>query len=175
MNYLGDSNPEFAGGYGTTFRWKDLTISAQFHYRTGFQIVNTVAMDTEGMVDKRNQSKATLHRWTYQGQDEPGLLPRAYMNHPTNNLGSSRYVEDGDFMRLNNVSIRYTFPAKVVMRLRINSFDLALTGRKLLTLTRYSGQDPEIPQVGSDPFWFGTDRANTPPPRAYTISMLIGF
>jgi len=173
--YLGDSNPEFMGGFGSSFTWKDLMISAQFHFRTGFDIVNTVAMDTEGMLDRRNQSKAVLQRWTYQGQDEPGLLPRAYMNHPANNLGSSRYVEAGDFIRLNNVSIRYSLPKDVCRYLRVSGFDIAVTMRKLLTITRYTGQDPEVPQVGDDPFWFGTDKANTPPPRAFTISMLLEF
>jgi len=173
--YLGDSNPEFSGGFGTSIVWKDLMVSAQFHFRTGFDIVNTVAMDTEGMLDKRNQSKAVLQRWTYQGQEEDGLLPRAYMDHPANNLGSSRYVEAGDFLRLNNVSIRYGLPKSVCKYLKLSSIDIAVTMRKLLTFTRYTGQDPEVPQVGDDPFWFGTDRANTPPPRAFTMSMVIEF
>jgi TonB-linked SusC/RagA family outer membrane protein len=175
VEYLGDSNPDFMGGFGGSFRWRQFYISTQFHFRIGYQIVNMVALSTEGMRDRNNQSKAVLYRWTYQGQDFPGMLPRAYMNHPANNLGSDRYVEDGDFLRMNNLSIQYTLSKKLCKQLRIRSLDIGLTMRKVLTFTQYSGQDPEVPQVGTDPFWFGTDKARTPPPRAYTLSFALAF
>ena len=173
--YLGDSNPDFIGGFGSVVNWKQFRASFQFHYRTGFQIVNEVAMDTEGMLDRNNQSKAVLNRWRIQGQDEPGMIPRAYMDHPANNLGSDRYVENGDFLRLNNVTVSYTVPRTIASRLKVRSLDMAFTMRKILTLTNYTGQDPEIPQVGDDPFWFGTDNARTPIPMSYVFSVSLGF
>lgn len=173
--YLGDSNPALFGGFGGGVNWKDFSMNFQFLYRTGYQIVNEVAMDTEGMLDKNNQSKAVLHRWRVEGQDEEDMLPRAYLGHPANNLGSDRYVENGDFIRLNNLSFRYRMDRNLVKKLGLNSMDIALTMRKLLTFTRYSGQDPEIPQDSSDPFWFGTDQARTPTPKFYTLSFSIGF
>lgn len=173
--YLGDSNPDFFGGFGGGINWKNFRMSFQFLYRAGFQIVNEVAMDTEGMLDKNNQSKAVLYRWRVEGQNEENMLPRAYLGHPANNLGSDRYVEDGDFIRLNNLSFKYSMDRDLVRKLGLNSLDIALSMRKLLTLTGYSGQDPEIPQDSSDPFWFGTDRARTPVPKFYTLSFAIGF
>jgi len=175
VGYLGDSNPKLMGGFGASFTWKQFLLSAQFLYRTGFQIVNSIAIQTEGMRDKNNQSKAVLHRWTYQGQDEPGMLPRAYMLHPANNLGSDRYVENGDFMRLNHLTLRYALRKDLCRRLRITSLDLAITMRKLFTITNYSGQDPEIAQISDDPFWIGVDRARTPPPKSFMLSLAIGF
>jgi hypothetical protein len=118
---------------------------------------------------------AVLHRWRAQGQDEPGMLPRAYLDHPANNLGSDRYVESGDFLRLVNLTFSYNLPKEICRRLRINSLDIAVTMRRIFTLTNYSGQDPEIPQRIEDPFWFGTDKATTPPPKAYTLSIGLGF
>ena len=173
--YLGDSNPKVMGGFGTAFSWKQFFISAQFLYRMGFQIVNMVAVDTEGMDDRNNQSKAVLHRWTYQGQDEPGMLPRAYYQHQANNLGSDRYVEDGDFLRLNHLTLRYSLRRELCQRLKIKSFDVAVTMRKLLTFTNYSGADPEVAQISDDPFWIGADRARTPPPKSFMLSIAIGF
>ncbi|MFC2079995.1 SusC/RagA family TonB-linked outer membrane protein [Bacteroidota bacterium] len=173
--YLGDSNPDFFGGLGGGINYKDFRFSFQFLYRLGFQIVNEVAMNTEGMLNKNNQSKAVLHRWRVEGQDEEGMLPRAYLDHPANNLGSDRYVEDGDFVKLNNLSLRYRLNKKYSKRFHITSMDVALTMRKILTFTNYSGQNPEIPQNTSDPFWFGTDNARTPTPQAYTLSFSIGF
>jgi TonB-linked SusC/RagA family outer membrane protein len=173
--YLGDSNPSTMGGFGTAITWKQFYLSAQFQYRTGFQIVNRVALNAEGMRNKNNQSKAVLHRWTYQGQDFPGMLPRAYMWHPANNLGSDRYVEDGDFLRLNYLTLSYALPREICQRLNINALDIALTMRKLLTITNYSGQDPEVPQISDDPFWIGADNARTPPSKAFTLSVALGF
>jgi hypothetical protein len=69
------------------------------------------------------------------------------MDHPANNLGSNRYVERGDFLRLVNLTFSYNLPKALCRRLRINSLDIGLTMRRIITLTGYSGQDPEIPQL----------------------------
>ncbi len=173
--YIGDSSPEFTGGFGGNVNYKRLSASVFFHYRMGFDIVNRIAIETQGMNNRNNQSKAVLHRWRRQGQDEPDMLPRAYMDHPANNLGSDRYVERGDFLRLNNVNLRYSLKPEIVERLHLNSFEIAFIMRKILTFTNYTGQDPEIGAVGDDPFWMGEDRARTPVPKIYAISFSLGF
>jgi hypothetical protein len=103
------------------------------------------------------------------------MLPRAYLAHPCNNLGSDRYVESGDFMRMVNMTVSYGLPKTIVKSLRLRSMDLALTMRRVITLTNYSGQDPEISQDVEDPFWFGTDKARTPPPKEFTLSIAVSF
>ncbi len=173
--YLGDSNPNLIGGFGTLVKYKNFDFSANFHYRLGFDIINGVAIQTEGMNNRNNQSKAVLSRWRVQGQDEEGMLPRAYMNHPANNLGSDRYVEKGDFVRLNSMKIGYELSKNACNRIGIRRANLALSGRKLITFTNYSGQDPEIGQDASNPFWMGVDNARTPPPKVYTFSLAVGF
>jgi TonB-linked SusC/RagA family outer membrane protein len=173
--YIGDSNPDFIGGFGSAVRIRNFDISCSFHYRLGFDIVNDVAIKTEGMNDRHNQSKAVLSRWRVQGQDEPGILPRAYLNHPANNLGSDRYVEKGDYLRLLNVMIGYRAGQSLCNKLKVRTLSIAMSARKLLTFTRYSGQDPEVGQDASDPFWIGVDKANTPPPRIITFTVSVGF
>ncbi|MFA9388211.1 MAG: SusC/RagA family TonB-linked outer membrane protein [Prolixibacteraceae bacterium] len=172
---IGDSNPNYTGGFGTSFKYKDLDIALGFHYRVGFDIINGIAIETEGMNNKNNQSKAVLSRWRIQGQDEPNMLPRAYENHPANNLGSDRYVEKGDFLRLNNIKVGYKVPQEICSALHLSRINLAFSARKLLTLTQYSGQDPEISQDASDPFWIGVDKARTPPSKMFTASLSIFF
>lgn len=188
--YIGDSNPDFIGGFGTSLRYKQFDISFQFHYRVGFDIINMTALQTEGMgstynfkvgntnyVDngRNNQSKAVLNRWRVQGQNEVGMLPRAYMDSPANLLGSDRFVERGDFMRLNNVNLKYQLSPAMCTKLNLQSASVSLSARKLYTLTNYSGQDPEVSQDASDPFWIGADNANTPPPKMVTLSFSVGF
>lgn len=175
VTYLGDSNPNFIGGFGSRLKWKNWDVSFDFHYRLGFDIVNGIAIQTQGMNNRDNQSKAVLNRWRIQGQNDKGLLPKAYMNHPANNLGSDRYVEKGDYLRLNNVKLSYMFSPELCRKLGVRKANLAVSARKLYTWTKYSGQDPEVGQNASDPFWIGADYARTPPPRIITFSIGVGF
>jgi TonB-linked SusC/RagA family outer membrane protein len=173
--YIGDSNPNFIGGFGTAIKYKNWDLSCGFHYRLGFDIINGVAIETEGMNNRNNQSKAVLSRWRVQGQDEKGMLPRAYLNHPANNLGSDRYVEKGDYLRLLNVMLGFRLPQSLCDKMNIRTMTLSLSARKLATITNYSGQDPEVSQDASNPFWIGVDYAKTPPSRMVTFTASIGF
>lgn len=175
VTYIGDSNPNFIGGFGSTLKWKNWDFSLAFHYRLGFDIINGIAIQTQGMNNRDNQSKAVLNRWRVQGQQEEGLLPKAYMNHPANNLGSDRYVEQGDYLRLNNVKLSYMFGKELCRKLGVRKANVAISARKLYTWTKYTGQDPEVGQDASDPFWIGVDYARTPPPQVITFSVGVGF
>ena len=172
---IGDANPDFIGGFGMSLKYKNFNFSTNFHYRLGFDIINLIALQTEGMNDRNNQSKATLWRWRIQGQNNEGMLPRAYMNHPANNLGSDRYVERGDYMRLNNMKIAYRFNKDLCRKIGVEKASIAISGRKLMTFTNYSGQDPEIGMDATEPFWIGVDKARTPPPKIFTFTISVGF
>ena len=173
--YLGDSNPDFAGGFGFNVKYKRLQINGQFLYRYGYQIVNDVALTAESMSNKDNQSKAVLNRWRVSGQDFENIIPRAYVGHPANNLGSDRYVEDASFLRLNNVSLNYTFGPTVLKSLHLTSLQVGFQARKLMTFTNYTGQDPEVQLKKEDALWFGKDSGDVPPPIVTAININIGF
>jgi len=172
---IGDSNPDFYGGFGTSIKYKNFNISASFQYRIGFDIINGIAIKTEGMNDKNNQSKAVLSRWRVQGHNEPGILPRAYMNHPANNLGSDRYVERGDYLRFSDLKFSYKLDNKQCSKLGIRQGSVTLGARKFFTITNYSGQDPEVSMDASKPFWIGVDNAQTPPPQVFTLTFGVGL
>jgi TonB-linked SusC/RagA family outer membrane protein len=173
--YLGDSNPDFAGGFGSNISYKGFQLNAQFLYRYGYQIVNEVALKSESMSNKDNQSTAVLNRWRVSGDDFPNMIPRAYQGHPANNLGSDRYVEDASFLRLNNVSLNYTFPARLIKPLNIRSLQVGIQARKLFTITNYTGQDPEVQMKREDALWFGKDTGGVPPPIITAFNIAIGF
>ena len=173
--YLGDSNPEFAGGFGTNVRYKGFQFSAQFLYRYGYKIVNQVALNAESMSNKDNQSTAVLHRWRVSGDDFPNMIPRAYQGHPANNLGSDRYVEDASFLRLNNVSLNYNFPSRWVKSMYLRNLRVGVQARKLMTFTGYTGQDPEVRMRREDALWFGKDTGTVPPPIIIAFNIAVGF
>jgi TonB-linked SusC/RagA family outer membrane protein len=173
--YLGDSNPRYTGGFGLNVSYRQFSVSSQFMYKVGFDIVNEIAMFTEGMNNRDNQSTAVLRRWRNEGDDYPGMLPRAYFGHPANNLGSDRYVEKGDFLKLNALSGSYRLKRETARRIGVEGIELGFNMRKIWTLTRYSGQDPEIPQRMQNPFWFGKDDGQTPTPRFYNLFINLRF
>lgn len=173
--YLGSSNPDFAGGFGVNVKYGQLSLNAQFLYRIGYQIVNRAALNSESMSNKNNQSVATMRRWRKSGDDFSGMLPRAYYQHPANNLGSDRYVENGNFLKLNNVALNYSFKPTSLKRYGLKSMKMGLQARKLLTFTNYSGQDPEIRLNMSNPLWFGVDNGRTPPSIICAFNLAIGF
>ena len=173
--YLGDANPKFEGGFGVQFTYKKaFKARFDFHGRYGFEIVNLIASETQGMSGRDNQSAAVLKRWRKPGDEFEGILPRAYYNHPANYLGSDRFVEDGSYLRLNNMTLEYSFPARFAGKLGLERFDVSWSMRKIYTWTNYTGQDPEI-RRSADPFWMGADEGRTPVPMRNTLSIVANF
>ncbi len=173
--YLGSSNPDFAGGFGCNIKYKQFSLNAQFLYRAGYQIVNEASLNSESMSTKDNQSVAVMRRWRKSGDNFSDMLPRAYYQHPANNLGSDRYVEDGDFLKLNNVTLNYSFKPNAIKKYGLRTLKMGLQARKLFTITDYSGQDPEIKLSMDDPLWFGVDNGRTPPSIICAFNLAIGF
>jgi TonB-linked SusC/RagA family outer membrane protein len=173
--YLGDANPKIFGGFGGSVEYKSLTFKFTFFSRYKFDIANVAALDTEAMNSTDNQSKAVLYRKRFEGDNLPGVIPRAYWDNKYNSLGSDRYIEDGSFLRLNNVTIAWRVPKSLCAKLGIRSATMNLNGRKLMTWTNYSGQDPEIAPVGGNAFYIGADNSKTPVPKVFSFSLNVGF
>ena len=169
---LGDSNPRFIGGFGAKITWKNLTLTNFFHYRLGQDIVNRTKMNNENMYYRNNQSVSVLNRWRRQGDVTD--IPRALYNQGYNWLGSDRFVEDGSFVRFKSVSISYNF-RELASKIKINEFKLYFMVYNLFTWTNYTGVDPEVPMLSNDPFFIGEDKADTPAPQSYMLSVNIKF
>ncbi|TKG96986.1 TonB-dependent receptor [Puteibacter caeruleilacunae] len=164
--YLGNVNPILTGGFGPSLRYKNFSFRMYFHYRIGQKIINRTRIDTENMRGTDNQSKAVLHRWRKEG--DVTEVPQALFGLGFNTLGSSRFVEDGGFVRLKNLTVGYDLPKNITSKLKLNKCKLFLTGYDLFTWTDYSGQDPE---VGID----GIDRSYTPRPIRFSGGLNIEF
>lgn len=168
--YLGNSNPKFDGGFGATLRWKRLTLNMFFNYRVGGKIINYGRMDAENMYSTNNQSIATNWRWRKDG--DMTEIPRALYQYGYNYLGSDRFVEDGSFLRFKQLTLSYSFDPKMLKKAHLNTLNLSLTLNNLLTVTKYTGADPEI---SPNNIGVSEDKNRTPRSRYFTFGLTVGI
>ncbi len=147
--YIGNPNPDFIFALNNTFSYKgfDLNIFLQGVY--GNDIYNANRIGNEGMAVAYNQSKATLNRWN--GEGTSNSMPRAVFNDPNKNIRpSDRFIEDGSYLRVKNITLGYTLPSSLSKKLKMTKTRLYISGANLFTLTNYSGFDPEVGTSGID-------------------------
>jgi TonB-linked SusC/RagA family outer membrane protein len=170
--YLGNAMPLFTSGAGIDVRYKAFSLTTFFHGRLGQKVVNRARIDTENMRGTDNQSTAVLSRWRHEGDQTD--IPRALYNEGYNTLGSDRFVEDASFVRLKQLSLRYSLPKPFINRFNISRFDVFCTMQDLFTWTNYSGQDPEV-SLSSNVYMLSEDKASTPRPRRFAFGILANF
>ena len=168
--YLGNSNPLFSGGFGPTFRYKNLSCTMTFNYRYGNKIVNTARMLNENMYSMNNQSTVVNWRWRKDG--DVTAIPRALYNYGYNWLGSDRFVEDGSFLRFKYLTFNYSIVRNLVKRFGLDKMNLYLTFENIFVLTKYTGVDPE---VGYGSFGISEDKGQTPRAKNLTLGVTIGL
>lgn len=173
--YLGNANPLFTGGFGSRVSYKGFTFNTFFYFRYGNDIINRTRMYGEAMHNYDNQLASTLRRWRKPGDETD--IPRALMGKGYNYVGSSRFVEDGSFLRLKYITATYRFPKKFVQKIGFKSMRLSTTVNNLLTFTNYTGQDPEISINSSDGtiYTVGYDDSKTPRSKDFTFILAIEF
>ncbi|MFN3773611.1 SusC/RagA family TonB-linked outer membrane protein [Cloacibacterium normanense] len=163
---IGNPNPKFTFSLNNTFNYKnfDLTIFLQGSY--GNDIFNANRMYTEAMSIIQNQSTAVLGRWT--GEGTSNNIPRAIYGDPNQNSRvSDRYIEDGSYLKIKNINLSYTLP-KDVFGQNFNSVKIFVSAQNLVTWTKYSGFDPEVPVNG-------IDNGTYPITRTVSLGLNIGF
>ena len=170
--YLGSSYPTVTGGGSLVLNYKSWQLRTSLHFRLGHHIINMVRHDLENMNSGNNQSKNVLRRWRYEGDDTD--VPRALWGVNYNSMGSSKYVEDGSFLKVKDITLSYRLPQKVCSRLGFTNAMLSLTSYNLFTLTGYSGQDPEV-GVGAGAYGLAMDSSRTPPSRRIAFSLSFSF
>lgn len=141
---IGNAQPKFYGGLTNRFSYKGFDLSVFFHFMYGNKVLNftnTTLVNT-GEDIENNQSVIALRRWKKEGDITD--VPRYEMGNTYNNYHSSRFLEDGSFLRLKNVALGYNLPAHWLGKIRLQSARVFVSGTNLWTLTRYSGVDPEV-------------------------------
>ncbi|UKT64212.1 SusC/RagA family TonB-linked outer membrane protein [Pedobacter mucosus] len=171
--YLGNSNPNYTGGFGTGITINgNIRFGANFSYRTGYQIINGTKITTTSMYGFNNQSTAVLRRWKSEGDITD--MPRATYATGYNFLGSDRYVEDGSYLRLRSITLKYDFGKSLMKRLGMKGLSANLMMENVLTFTKYTGQDPEVP-VKLTAYSTVVDNSTTPPIKTVTLGLTANF
>lgn len=168
--YLGNSLPKLQGGFSLTAQYGNWKMVARFTYRWGNKILNAARMGLESMYGTDNQCASVNYRWRKDGDVTD--LPRALYNAGYNYEVSSRFVEDGAFLRFQNLQISYSFPKKQIKKWGLNSLSAYVTMNNLFCWTKYTGIDPEVAASTYAP---AIDTSNTPRAKSVTASLSFGF
>jgi len=137
---IGSSIPDFSGGVFNAFSYKRWTLSTFIQFVYGNEVFNYVRYKNESMTGLANQSQNVLNRWQYEGQQTD--VPRALMDDRTGNSSfSTRWIEDGSYLRLKNISISYKIPEKFFF---LNNAEFYISANNIFSLNKYLGYDPEF-------------------------------
>lgn len=161
---VGSYETPYFGGFGSTITYKGISLTGLFSYVIGNQIFNNDRTNVENPAYIFDNLSADLtSEWRTPGQVTQ--IPR-----PGNQFrsGTTRFVEDGDFLRLRNVMLSYTVPTKLIKKAGIRTVRVFAQGQNLLTFTRFRGFDPEI-SVGN------LSGAQYPALRTITFGIHVGF
>lgn len=171
---IGNPNPDFTFGFTNTLTYKRFDLSIFFQGSYGNDIFNSTRIDLEGMFDSKNQSTAVLNRWTPENRNTN--IPRAIGGGNVYNVqNSTRFVEDGSYIRLKAITLRYNVNAERLEKIGVRNLSVYATGQNLLTFTKYSGFDPEVNAFGNSPVALGVDYGTYPQAITVTFGVNVEF
>ncbi len=167
---IGSSMPESYGGISNTFTYKRWALNAFVQFTSGNEVFNYLRYTNENMIDLSNQSTKILDRWQYDGQQTE--IPRALFGDIIGNSDfSTRWIEDGSYLRLKNVSLSYTIPNEFMV---FKNAQFYISGSNLFTISNYLGYDPEFAFSNSH-ITQGIDYGLTPQARRFVIGVKLGL
>jgi TonB-linked SusC/RagA family outer membrane protein len=146
---IGNPNPKFIYALNNSFAYKQVDLSVVLQGTYGNDIFNANNITLEAMSGANNQITNVLSRW--EGPGTSNSMPRAVFGDPNGNAqNSDRYIENGSYLRIRNVTLGYTLPNELAHRIRFSSVRIYAAAQNLYTFTRYTGVDPEVGLTGID-------------------------
>ena len=172
---LGNGLPKYTFGFNFSLAWKGFDLSANFTGAAGFQIAQSYRDPNSSQA---NYSRRILKRWTGEGTSNE--IPRVTYGDVGNWLFSDLYLQDGDYIRLQNLTMGYDFK-KLISWKGLSKMRLYFQVQNLFTLTKYDGMDPEIGSFNgtdgnsSDSWVSGVDMGYYPHPRTFIVGLNLAF
>ncbi|WP_431217961.1 SusC/RagA family TonB-linked outer membrane protein [Puia sp. P3] len=183
--YLGKALPTGFGGFGNNLSYRNFTLDVLIEYAFGNKVFNGNRYEADGMYDLTNQFTSVLRRWRKPGDVTDMPLARLGENSSNqasnpfengNNNVSSRYVENGSFARLRNVTLAYDLTKfNIVRTLGLKNLRVYASGENLVTITKYKGYSPDLNTGGTSPNTQGLDFGVYPLARTITFGLNVGF
>ena len=174
MTIIGNPNPKFTYGMTNTLAYKNFDFGVFVQGSYGGDIFNYSRRYTEGLNSLfYNQTTAVLDRFT--PANATGSLPRFNPWHSSNTRISDRFVEDGSYLRIQNISLGYNLPKSVIRKAKMSSLKIYVSAQNLHTFTNYSGVDPEVGAYNSSIRFMNVDNGHYPNPRTFTAGANIEF
>ncbi|MFD1768677.1 SusC/RagA family TonB-linked outer membrane protein [Sphingobacterium suaedae] len=167
---IGNPNPDLFGGFNNTITYKNWRFGTLFTFSLGNDIYNYTRAQLESGSSFYNQTELLQNRWRAEGQLTN--VPKASFNDPMGNARfSDRWIEDGSYLRLRQVSVEYGLPVnkKIIKYVRFYG-----TANNLLTFSNYLGYDPEFAQTG-DIFHQGIDVTLEPQFKSFQLGLRLGL
>lgn len=191
QTFIGNPEPKFTWGFGNTFSYKGFDLTVQFSGSYGNKVLNygrrtlEVSGSTSNLlttvldyarVEKIDPNGPEDYR-NYYVVNTSSIQPRLYTSSGKNRNDrvSDAYVEDGSYIRLQNISLSYTFPKAWLKKLYINNLKLYCNLQNLYTWTDYKGYDPEVGSLWGNALMNGIDYGRYPSPRIYTFGLNVTF
>lgn len=164
---IGNPNPSWLFSMNNSLSYKGFELSVFLQGIAGNKIYNANNIDNTGMAAAYNQTTDVLKRWQEEGTSNS--MPRAVFGDPNQNTRvSDRFVENGSYLRLKNITLSYTFPKQWLQKAQIENARLSLSCENVATITGYSGFDPE---VGIN----GIDQNRYPISRTFSLGLNFNF
>jgi len=171
---IGNPHPDFTFGWQNSFSYKGFELSCFLQGSYGNDVLNVVSKTlTETRLTYRNQFSQVLDYWT--PQNPQASRPRYTTNKSNNLVVSDRYIEDGSYLRIQNIKLGYSLPSSIFEKTGLSKVNLYGSIQNLYTFTNYSGYDPELGALGQNPLLMGLDNGRYPTPRTFTIGLDIEF
>ena len=172
---IGNNQPDFIYGFSNMFSYKGFDLNISLQGSQGGEILNLSRRFFENLEGNANQMTTVLNRWRSESDPGDGVTPRANARTSgNNNAVSTRWIEDGSYLRLQNVSLGYQLPASWLGKAKIQQVRIYVAAQNLYTWSKYLNYNPEVSNY-EGPLTAGVDYGVYPLARTFTFGINLGL
>ncbi|HMI02672.1 MAG TPA: TonB-dependent receptor [Pedobacter sp.] len=171
---VGTANPDFYGGITNTLNYKGFDLMFFFQYSYGNEQLNWNRFFQEhGGTRSTNYSTSQLDRWQNPGDNT--MIPKMTADNYASDLRPSRFLEDGSYMRLKNITLGYKLSSSLAQKIKMSAARIYVSAQNIWTITNYTGLDPELTGTASNTLTQGIEFYSMPQPKTIMAGINVTF